>query len=85
VLAIERLSISFDVRTGLSMRGPSPETNSSFKPMGSTGNSRSAKMMAASMPNRRTGCNVASAAKTGFRQKSTKSRACARNARYSGR
>ena len=42
-------------------------------------------MIAASMPKRRTGCNVASDANAGFKQKSTKSRACARNARYSGR
>jgi len=31
------------------------------------------------------GCNVASAARAGVRQKLTKSGACARNARYSGR
>ena len=40
--------MSFDVRTGLSMTGPSPAMKFSFKPIGSTGNSRSAKMIAAS-------------------------------------
>ena len=37
------LSMSFEVRTGLSITGPSPAANRSFRPIGSTGNRRSAK------------------------------------------
>ncbi len=45
---MSRSSMSSGCAIGLSIDGPSPVTNSSFRPIGSTGSRRSAKMMAAS-------------------------------------
>ena len=57
--------MSAAVRTGLSMIGPSPVAKRSFRPIGSTGSSRSAKMMAASTSRISTGCSVTVAARSG--------------------
>ena len=59
-------------RTGRWITGPSPRANSSPTPSGSSTSRMSAKRMAASTANRRTGCSVTSAAASGLRQRSRK-------------
>src|ERR1039457_2684889 len=62
---VERESTSSEVRTGLAITGPSPFSYFSFSPIGSTGSSRSAKMMAASTSSISMGCRVTVAARSG--------------------
>ena len=58
-------SMSFLVRTGFDMTGPSFFANSSPMPMPSSGRSMSANMMAASRSKALMGCNVTSQASSG--------------------
>ncbi len=58
--------MSSGLAIGFAMEGPSPLMNSSFKPSGSTGRSRSAKMMAASTSRISTGCRVTVGGDLGF-------------------
>ncbi len=63
---------SASVRTGRWITGPSPFANSRPTSSGSTINKISAKRIAASTANRRTGCSVTSAAASGLRHSSRK-------------
>ena len=72
------------VRTGLWISGPSPLANSRPMPMGSSGSSMSAKMIAASISYRLTGWIVTSAATSGVLHISRKVR-FVRISRYSGK
>ena len=61
----QAIDVIAEVRTGLSITGPSPAAKRSFSPIGSTGSSKSAKMIAASTSRISTGCSVTCAAKSG--------------------
>lgn len=87
-------STGASIATSIGRRSATLDTGSSFGPPFSNdnrcpiarGTSRmSENKMAASMPKRRTGCSVTSAARSGVRHSVTKSPAMPRTARYSGR
>ncbi len=66
-------------------RGPSPASNVNFCPSAWGTTRISENRIAASKPNRRTGCSVTSAASRGLKHKSRNDPAFARISRYSGR
>src|SRR6266851_5431804 len=66
-------------------RGPSPASNVNFCPSAWGTTRISENRIAASKPNRRTGCSVTSASSTGLKHKSRNDPAFARTSRYSGR
>ena len=79
---ITRLEELRGVRTGVSITGPSPGANRNGTPMTSRGNSRSAKIIAASTPRISAASIVTCAASAGDLQIST-IEWCLRTARYS--
>ena len=72
------------MRIGSAMTGPTPGTMSRSSPIALSGTTMSLKKIAASTPNRRTGCRVISVTRSGRKQESSIAMP-SRRARYSGR